>query len=76
MVVYNLFGGILLIIMNRIISIIYVIFFIALIVILDTMTYLKNEFTARLIVNVVIVAIFVIVYVILARKFQNSNENM
>jgi len=65
-----------LIIMNRIISIIYVIILIALIVILDTMTYLKHDFTARLIVNVVIVAIFVIVYVILARKLENSNEDV
>ena len=53
---------------NRIIDIAYVIFFIALIVVLDTMTYLKHDLIARLIVNVVIVVIFLIGYLIFIRK--------
>ena len=53
---------------NKLITIIYLIIWIALIVLLDTMTYLSNDFTARLIVNVFIAVVFVIGYIIFIRK--------
>jgi hypothetical protein len=53
---------------NPLITAIYLIIWIALIVLLDTMTYLNNDFTARLIVNVSISIVFVIVYLIVIRK--------
>ena len=53
---------------NPLITAIYIIIWIALIVLLDTMTYLNNDFTARLIVNVSISIVFVIVYLIVIRK--------
>ena len=53
---------------NKLITIIYLIIWIALIVLLDTMTYLSNDFTARLIVNVFIAVVFVIGYLIFIRK--------
>ncbi|MGB9202100.1 hypothetical protein [Methanobacterium sp.] len=53
---------------NKLITIIYLIIWIALIVLLDTMTYLNHDFTARLIVNVFIAVVFVIGYLIFIRK--------
>ena len=53
---------------NPLITAIYLIIWIALIVLLDTMTYLKYDFIARLIVNISIVIVFVIVYLIFIRK--------
>jgi hypothetical protein len=55
-------------IVNPLITAIYLIIWIALIVLLDTMTYLNQDFIARLIVNVSIVIVFVIVYLIFIRK--------
>jgi small-conductance mechanosensitive channel len=53
---------------NPLITVIYLIIMIALIVLLDTMTYLKHDFIARLIVNISIVIVFMIVYLIFIRK--------
>jgi len=53
---------------NPLITAIYLIIWIALIVLLDTMTYLNHDFIARLIVNVSISIVFVIVYLIVIRK--------
>ncbi len=53
---------------NPIIAAIYLIILIALIVLLDTMTFLKHDLIARLIVNVSIVVVFVAVYFIFIRK--------
>jgi hypothetical protein len=53
---------------NPLITLIYLIIWIALIVLLDTMTYLNQDFIARLIVNVSIVIVFVIVYLMFIRK--------
>ncbi len=53
---------------NPLITAIYLIIWIALIVLLDTMTYLNHDFTARLIVNVSISIVFIIVYFIIIRK--------
>ena len=53
---------------NPLITAIYLIIWIALIVLLDTMTYLNHDFIARLIVNVSIAIVFVIVYLIFIRK--------
>ena len=53
---------------NLLITAIYLIVWIALIVFLDTMTYLNHDFIARLIVNVSIAIVFVIVYLIFIRK--------
>ncbi len=53
---------------NPIITGIFIIIWIALILLLDTMTYLNHDFTARLIVNVSIAVVFVIVYLIFIRK--------
>jgi len=53
---------------NPIITAIYLIIWVALIVLLDTMTYLNHDFFARLIVNVSIAIVFVIVYFIFIKK--------
>ena len=53
---------------NPLITAIYLIIWIALIVLLDTVTYLNHDFIARLIVNVSIVIVSVIVYLIFIRK--------
>jgi hypothetical protein len=53
---------------NPLITAIYLIIWIAIIVFLDTMTYLSHDFIARLIVNVFIVIVFVIVYLTFIRK--------
>jgi predicted membrane channel-forming protein YqfA (hemolysin III family) len=53
---------------NPLITVIYLIIMIALIVLLDTMTYLKHDFMDRLIVNIIIVIVFLIVYLIFIRK--------
>jgi len=53
---------------NPLITAIYLIIWIALIVLLDTVTYLNHDFIARLIVNVSIAIVFVIVYLIFIRK--------
>ena len=53
---------------NPIITAIYLIIWIVLIVLLDTMTYLNHDLIARLIVNVSISIVFVIVYLIFIRK--------
>ena len=53
---------------NPLITAIYLIIWIALIVLLDTMTYLNHDFIARLIVNVSIAIVFVIIYLIFIRK--------
>lgn len=53
---------------NKIITLIYLIIWVALIVLLDTMTYLNHDFTARLIVNVFIAVVFVVGYLIFIRK--------
>jgi hypothetical protein len=53
---------------NPLITAIYLIIWIALIVLLDTMTYLNHDFIARLIVNISIAIVFVIVYLIFIRK--------
>ncbi len=53
---------------NRLITAIYLIIWIALIVLLDTMTYLNHDFMARLVVNVSIAIVFVVVYLLFIRK--------
>jgi hypothetical protein len=53
---------------NPLITVISLIISIVLIVLLDTMTYLNQDFIARLIVNVSIVIVFVIVYLTFIRK--------
>ncbi len=53
---------------NPIITAIYLVIWVAIIVLLDTMTYLNHDFTARLIVNVSIAIVFIIVYYIFIRK--------
>ena len=53
---------------NPIITAIYLIIWVVLIVLLDTMTYLNQDFIARLIVNVSISIVFVITYLIFIRK--------
>ena len=53
---------------NPIITAIYLIIWVVLIVVLDTMTYLNHDFIARLIVNVSISIVFVITYLIFIRK--------
>ena len=53
---------------NPLITAIYLIIWIALIVLLDTVTYLNHDFIARLIVNVSIAIVFVIIYLIFIRK--------
>jgi hypothetical protein len=53
---------------NKLITAIYLIIWVVIIVLLDTMTYLNHDFTARLIVNVSIAIVFVVVYLIFIRK--------
>ena len=53
---------------NPIISLIYLIILVAVIILLDTMTFLSQDFIARLIVNIVIVIVFVIVYLVFIRN--------
>ena len=53
---------------NPIISLIYVIIWVVLIVLLDTMTYLNHDFIARLIVNILIVIVFGVVYLVFIRN--------
>ena len=53
---------------NPIITAIYLIIWIVLIVLLDTMTYLNHDFIARLIINISIAIVFVIGYFIFIRK--------
>ena len=56
---------------NPIISLIYVIILVALIIILDTMTFLNQDFIARLIVNILIVIVFGVVYLVFIRNYRN-----
>ena len=53
---------------NPIISLIYVIILVALIILLDTMTFLNQDFIARLIVNILIVIVFGVVYLVFIRN--------
>jgi hypothetical protein len=53
---------------NKLITAIYLIIWVVIIVLLDTMTYLNHDFTARLIVNVSVAIVFVVVYLIFIRK--------
>lgn len=53
---------------NPLISLIYVIILVALIILLDTMTFLSQDFIARLIVNISIVIVFVIGYLVFISK--------
>ena len=53
---------------NPIISLIYVIILVAVIILLDTMTFLSQDFIARLIVNILIVIVFGVVYLVFIRN--------
>lgn len=53
---------------NPIISLIYIIILVALIILLDTMTFLSQDFIARLIVNILIVIVFGVVYSVFIRN--------
>ena len=53
---------------NPIISLIYIIILVALIILLDTMTFLNQDFIARLIVNILIVIVFGVVYLVFIRN--------
>ena len=53
---------------NPIVSLIYIIILVALIIILDTMTFLSQDFIARLIVNILIVIVFGVVYLVFIRN--------
>jgi hypothetical protein len=53
---------------NPIISLVYVIILVALIILLDTMTFLNHDFVARLIVNISIVIVFIIGYFVVISK--------
>lgn len=53
---------------NPIISLIYIIILVALIILLDTMTFLSQDFIARLIVNILIVIVFGVVYLVFIRN--------
>ena len=53
---------------NPIISLVYVIILVAVIILLDTMTFLSQDFMARLIVNIAIVIVFGAVYYLFISK--------
>ena len=53
---------------NPIISLIYIIILVAIIILLDTMTFLSQDFIARLIVNILIVIVFGVVYLVFIRN--------
>jgi hypothetical protein len=53
---------------NPIISLVYVIILVAVIILLDTMTFLNQDFMARLIVNIAIVVVFGAVYYLFISK--------
>ena len=53
---------------NPIISLIYVIILVAVIILLDTMTFLSQDVTARLIVNILVVVVFGVVYYVFIRN--------